>query len=366
MTAELRFLLMMGTRPEAVKLARVLHALRGRGFGVIVCVTGQHRDLIDPMLAWFDIRPDIDLNLMQPGQTLPALTSALLAGTSRVLDEIRPDVVVVQGDTSTAFASALAAFYVGIRVAHVEAGLRTGVYDRPFPEEANRRMIAALAHVHFAPTMRARRALLAEGIPDERIRVTGNTGIDALLWTLDRLGPDERAHESGRRLLVTLHRREHTPDELRGMCEALRRIVRAYADVTIVLPLHLNPQVQSVITEALSGEPRIVLAPPLAYPELVSAMRAATLILTDSGGVQEEAPSLGKPVLVLRDHTERPEAVAEGYARVIGTDPEVVFETAASLLDDPAALARMCASQSPFGDGTASEQIADYFVRLAR
>lgn len=362
----IRFLIVLGTRPEAVKLARVIHGLRGHGFDVVTCVTGQHRDLLDPMLTWFDIQPDLDLRLMQPRQTLDGLTNAVLAGVTAVIRDQSPDRVVVQGDTTTAFAAALAGFYAGVKVAHIEAGLRTGRYDRPYPEEANRRMIAALAHEHFAPTERAKAALLREGVPDDSIRVTGNTGIDALLWTIKQLEahplvlPGEPV--TGRSLLVTLHRREHSAEQVADICSALKQIVARFPDVTIVLPVHLNPQVYTVVHAELSDVPRIRLYPPLAYPALVQAMSRAEFVLTDSGGIQEEAPALGRPVLVLREQTERPEAVESGGAQIVGTDPKRIVAAAASLLENPAALARMRPKQSPFGDGTAAEQIAQYFL----
>ena len=359
-----RVLVVIGTRPEAIKLAPVVRAARAAGFDVQVCVTGQHREMLRPVLELFDIAPDHDLDLMTPGQTLSRLTSAALEGTTGVIEKCKPSWVIVQGDTTTALAAALAAFYAGVPVGHVEAGLRTNDKRQPFPEEANRRMVDDLADLHFPPTERARTNLIREGHSGATLRVTGNTGIDALRYAISldyeiARGPLAAIPRDRRIVLVTAHRRESFGDGIVAICRALERLVGETDDIQVVYPVHLNPNVQDPVRARLSDNERITLLPPLDYMSLIQLMRASTLILTDSGGIQEEAPSLGRPVLVLREVTERPEAVEAGCARLIGTNESRIVREARRLLEDDAAYQRMAHVANPFGDGHASERIVD-------
>jgi UDP-N-acetylglucosamine 2-epimerase len=363
-----KVLLVFGTRPEAIKLAPVAHALAARPeFECRVCVTGQHREILSQFLDVFELRPDWDLAVMRPDQDLAYLTGAILSGVSGVLDRFRADRVVVQGDTTSTFAGALAAFYHRIPVAHVEAGLRTADIYAPWPEEVNRRLVARVADLHFPPTPRGRDNLLREGVEPERIEVTGNTGIDALLWMADRL--DRRpalaarveamvdGRLAGRRLiLMTGHRRENFDGGIERIARAVARIADR-PDVGVVFPVHPNPNVQRAIAP-LRRHPNVLLTEPVDYPELVHLLRRCHLVVTDSGGIQEEAPSFGKPVLVTRDKTERPEAMELGLARLVGTDGERLFDAATALLDDPAAYQRMSRAESPYGDGRAGGRIA--------
>ncbi|HEV8468120.1 MAG TPA: UDP-N-acetylglucosamine 2-epimerase (non-hydrolyzing) [Candidatus Limnocylindria bacterium] len=361
----LRVLVVLGTRPEAVKLAPLIRALRARaGIDVRVCVTGQHREMLQPILELFDVDPDYDLDLMTPAQTLSGLTAGVVDGVTEVIDASRPSWVVVQGDTTTALAAALAAFYRGIAVAHVEAGLRTNDMRRPFPEEANRRLIDVLADLRFAPTERARQNLLREGCSPATVRVTGNTGIDALhhVLTLDydiARGPLAGLALHRRIVLVTAHRRESFGRGIAAICQAVLRLVEEVDDIQVVYPVHLNPSVRDPVREHLGGHDHISLIPPLDYASLVQLMHRSTLILTDSGGIQEEAPSLGRPVLVLREVTERPEAVEAGCARVVGTNASRIVSEARRLLKDSEAYRRMAHVASPFGDGRASARIVE-------
>jgi len=359
-----RLLVVLGTRPEAIKLAPVVRAARAAGLDVQVCVTGQHREMLRPVLELFDIAPDHDLDLMTPGQTLSRLTAAALEGTTRVIEAGNPSWVIVQGDTTTALAAALAAFYRGIPVAHVEAGLRTNDKRQPFPEEANRRMVDDLADLHFPPTERARANLVREGHTSATLHVTGNTGIDALRYAVSldyeiARGPLAALPRDRRIVLVTAHRRESFGDGIVAICRALERLVRESDDIQVVYPVHLNPNVQDPVRECLSDNERVTLLPPLDYMSLIQLMRASTLILTDSGGIQEEAPTLGRPVLVLRDVTERPEAIEAGCARLVGTNESRIVREARRLLEDDAAYQRMAHVANPFGDGHASERIVD-------
>jgi len=359
-----RVLVVIGTRPEAIKLAPVVRAARAAGFDVQVCVTGQHREMLRPVLELFDIAPDHDLDLMTPGQTLSRLTAAALESTTRVIEKCNPSWVIVQGDTTTALAAALAAFYRGVPVAHVEAGLRTNDKRQPFPEEANRRMVDDLADLHFPPTERARANLVREGHTLATLHVTGNTGIDALRYAISldyeiARGPLAALPRDRRIVLVTAHRRESFGDGIVAICRALERLVRESDDIQVVYPVHLNPNVQDPVRARLSDNERITLLPPLDYMSLIQLMRASTLILTDSGGIQEEAPSLGRPVLVLREVTERPEAVEAGCARLVGTTESRIVREARRLLEDDAAYQRMAHVANPFGDGHASERIVD-------
>jgi UDP-N-acetylglucosamine 2-epimerase (non-hydrolysing) len=356
-----------GTRPEGIKLAPVVHALRRRrGVETLLVSTGQHREMLQQALEAFALRPDVDLDLMRAGQGLHDVTVGTLARLEPILRELRPAWVVVQGDTTTAMAAALAAFYQRIPVAHVEAGLRTNDRYRPFPEEVNRRIVDQLSSALFAPTAHAREALLAEGFPGARILVTGNTVVDAIHHL--RASGATRGRSAagldlgaipGRVVLVTSHRRESFGEGLAAICRAIVRLVERHPDVTVVYPVHLNPNVDGPVRAALGGHARIALLPPVGYVELAALLERADLVLTDSGGIQEEAPSYGKPVLVLREVTERPEGVAAGVAAVVGTSEEGIVAEASRLLSDRAAYERMATGTNPYGDGRASERIAD-------
>ena len=368
----MKLLFVFGTRPEAIKLAPVVRDLSARpNFNCKVCVTGQHRELLAQVLDLFALRPDWNLEIMRPDQNLAYLTGAALSGVAQIIDSFRPDRVIVQGDTTTTFAGALAAFYHKIPVGHVEAGLRTDNIYAPWPEEVNRRLVSHIADLHFAPTARARDNLLREGIGGERIVVTGNTGIDALLWVsalLDereelrsRAGKMFAQHCGDRRLiLITGHRRESFDGGLTRICRAVARIAQR-TDVAIVFPVHPNPNVRRAI-EPLRQHASILLVEPVEYPELVFLLKRCHFVVTDSGGIQEEAPSFGKPVLVTRDTTERPEAMELGLAKLVGTDERLLFDEMAALLDDPQAYQRMSRVENPYGDGLASARIA---ARLA-
>jgi len=365
-----KVLLIFGTRPEAIKLCPVLLDLRQRGeFQVKCCITAQHRQMLDQVLEAFGVAPDYDLNLMQPGQTLAQLSARVLAAVEEVLTAERPDMVLVQGDTTTTFCGALAAFYSRIPVGHVEAGLRTGDLSQPFPEELNRVFTTRLSALHFAPTQDAARNLLGEGVAAERIVVTGNTGIDALLQVSEKLragllaGIEWPDLDPSRRLLVvTAHRRENFGAPLEGICEALVTLARR-GDVEIVYPVHRNPNVAGPVEQRLAGEPGIRLCQPLEYVPFVDLMRRAYLLITDSGGIQEEGPSLGKPVLVMREKTERPEAVAAGTVKLVGTSAARIVRETERLLEDRAEYQRMSRAHNPYGDGHASERIGQALTK---
>jgi UDP-N-acetylglucosamine 2-epimerase (non-hydrolysing) len=368
---KLRVAVVIGTRPEAVKMAPVVLALRAARsrFETRVVLTAQHREMADDILAHFGISPDHDLDLMRPKQSLFVTTSRLVARMEGVLDAEKPDVVLVQGDTTTTFVAALAAFYKGIRVGHVEAGLRTDDKANPFPEEVNRRLTSHIADLHFAPTETARRALLRERVPSGSIFVTGNTVIDALLWTKGRLPRKlpavlSRVDTSKRIVLVTSHRRENWGAPLVDVCLALEDIATVFDDVQIVFPVHPNPVVKNTVTRILGRLKNVLLLPPLDYGAFVALMSRASLILTDSGGVQEEAPSLGVPVLVLRRKTERPEAVRAGVVRLVGTDRKRIVRVSARLLSDRAAYRAMARRKNPYGDGRAASRIARVLAGL--
>jgi UDP-N-acetylglucosamine 2-epimerase (non-hydrolysing) len=334
----------------------------------VVIATAQHRELLDQALRWFGIKADRDLDLMEPDQPVHGLLARGLPPLVALLSAERPDWVLVQGDTTTTFCAALAAFYLDIPVGHVEAGLRTRDLRRPFPEEANRRLTDALAHHCFAPTERSRANLLAEGIPPERITVTGNTGIDALLMLDDDVGGSHilaRMDTRSRIVLVTAHRRESFGAPLEAICRAIRRLVQEIPDVTVLYPVHPNPHVQTSVYRYLDKCPRVLLVEPLPYPDLVQVMRRATLVLTDSGGLQEEAPALGKPVLVLREVTERPEGVEAGVALLVGTDENRIVAEASRLLRDESAYAAMARRVNPYGDGKAAGRILDVLTSVA-
>jgi UDP-N-acetylglucosamine 2-epimerase len=366
----MRVLTVFGTRPEAIKMAPVVRRLAVTpGIEVQVCVTGQHRQMLDQVLDLFGISPDRDLDLMRAGQSLTYVTTTVLENLAGVLQETGPDRVLVQGDTTSAFAAALAAFYAHVPVGHVEAGLRTNNVHSPWPEEMNRKLVSAIADLHFAPTAAARDNLLLENIDPARILVTGNTVVDALLEALEILDADKARlaaleaalpHlEPGKRLiLATGHRRENFAGGLDRVARGLRRLADR-GDVEVIYPVHLNPNVQRAAHEVLGDHPAIHLVAPLDYLPFIHLMRRSTLIVTDSGGVQEEAPSLGKPVLVTRDTTERPEAVAAGTVELVGTDTERLVSCASRLLDDSAAYQAMSFAHNPYGDGRAAARIAE-------
>lgn len=369
----MKILFVLGTRPEAIKLAPVIRKLAGEAdFDCKLCVSGQHQDLLAPILKLFELRADWNLGVMRPDQDLAYLTGAVLTGIGKVLDAWRPDRVVVQGDTTTTLAAGLAALYRRVPVAHVEAGLRTDDIYAPWPEEANRRLVARLVDLHFAPTPRARGNLLREGIGEAAIVTTGNTGIDALLWVADRLDQDSAMRDraaalvspppAGRRLvLMTGHRRESFDGGLSRVCRAMAQIARR-PDVAIVFPVHPNPHVRRAVAP-LRNRDNVLLLEPVEYCTLVYLLRKCHFVVTDSGGIQEEAPSFGKPVLVTREVTERVEAIEIGAARLVGTDGDRLLREMTALLDDPQAYARMSLDGfNPYGDGRASERIA---ARLA-
>ncbi len=363
-------LISAGTRPEAIKVAPVVRLLRQQDWcRVRLLATAQHRELADQVFRYFDIAPDIDLDIMQPGQGLAELTGRLIPAIDRVLAAETPDIVLAQGDTTTVMTTALCCYYRRIAFGHIEAGLRTGNKFYPFPEEMNRALVGRLCDLHFAPTPQARDHLLAEGIRPDAIHVTGNTVIDALQWTARQALPQPSlpgiapqgggGPADGRRLiLVTAHRRENFGPPMEAICAALRDLA-ARGDVEILYPVHPNPNVQRAVQAQLAGVAGIHLAAPLDYAPFVAAMKAAHIILTDSGGVQEEAPAFGKPVLVLRDETERPEGVAAGTACLVGPHRERIVAKATELLDDPAAYEGMARAVNPYGDGHASERIAE-------
>lgn len=365
--SQLRVLTVFGTRPEAIKMAPVVKGLAAaENIDARVCVTGQHREMLDQVLALFQIKPDYDLDIMKPGQSLADVTSAVLRGLEAPLKDFEPDVVLVHGDTTTTLAASLAAYYSQTPVGHVEAGLRTGDIYAPWPEEINRKVAGAIAELHFAPTSRARANLLAEAVPEERITITGNTVIDALLEISQRLEEDEDLSrnlaarfdlpDDRRIILVTGHRRESFGDGFERICDALARLAER-SDVTIVYPVHLNPNVKGPVETHLGGLDAVRLLPPQDYLPFVYLMKRADIILTDSGGVQEEAPSLGKPVLVMRDTTERPEAIEAGTVRLVGSDSDRIVAETERLLDDPEAWRAMSQAHNPYGDGQATQRI---------
>lgn len=367
--AAIKVMTIFGTRPEAIKMAPVVLELQKYPEEIrpIVAVTAQHREMLDQVLNLFSIRPDYDLNIMSQQQTLFDITGRALDGLNGAISEAKPDIVLVHGDTTTTFVGALAAFYHQIPVGHVEAGLRTGNKYSPYPEEMNRKLTGALTDIHFAPTVTARDNLLTEAVAPAKIFVTGNTVIDTLLATVR---PDYRFpggldaildETSGRRMiLVTTHRRENLGEPLRHVYQALRDIIAEFSDTVAVFPVHRNPRVREVVQSELGGQERVWLIDPLDYEPFANLMGRAHIVLTDSGGIQEEAPSLGKPVLVLRDTTERPEAIGAGTAKLIGTSRERVEAELRTLLTDPAAYAAMAEARNPYGDGLASARIVNF------
>jgi UDP-N-acetylglucosamine 2-epimerase (non-hydrolysing) len=369
MTHPARILVVFGTRPEAIKLFPVIHALKADPrFECVVCISAQHRQMLDQVLEISGIVPDHDLDVMQPDQTLDALTARLLTGLGEVMDRVRPDRVIVQGDTATAMAGALAAYYRKVPVDHVEAGLRSYNIYHPWPEEVNRKIIGAMASLHFAPTETAASALIKENIDPARVHVTGNTVIDALHWVSTRIEAeptlasglaDLERRFSGKRIIgVTSHRRENFGEGMAGIASAIRQIA-ARPDVAVIFPVHLNPNVRKVMNEGLAGLDNVALIEPLDYPHFARLINIAEIMLTDSGGVQEEAPALGKPVLVMRETTERPEGVEAGTAKLVGTDPATIVTEISTLLDDRDSYEAMARAHNPFGDGHSSARIVE-------
>ncbi|MEJ8864854.1 non-hydrolyzing UDP-N-acetylglucosamine 2-epimerase [Pseudomonas jessenii] len=367
----MKTLCIFGTRPEAIKMAPLALALAAdERFEAKVCVTGQHREMLDQVLGLFAIEPDFDLNIMKPGQDLTDVTSAILQGLKKVLSEFKPDIVLVHGDTATTFAASLAAYYQQIPVAHVEAGLRTGNLYSPWPEEGNRKLTGALANLHFAPTETSKANLLREGVDPDTIVVTGNTVIDALLDVVKRLDQDQALlaqasapaaflNPARKLILVTGHRRESFGDGFERICQALMEVAQQHPDVDIVYPVHLNPNVREPVNRLLTGIDNIHLIEPLDYLPFVHMMSRAHIILTDSGGIQEEAPSLGKPVLVMRSTTERPEAVAAGTVKLVGTETADIARELNRLLTDTVAYRTMSYAHNPYGDGKACQRILE-------
>ena len=369
MTAPHKILVVFGTRPEAIKLFPVVAALKADPrFTPVVCVSAQHRGLLDQVLEIAGIVPDFDLDLMQPDQSLDALTAALLTGLGRVMDQVQPGRVMVQGDTATAMAGALAGYYRKLPVDHVEAGLRSGNIYHPWPEEVNRKIIGQIASLHFAPTAVSAAALIAEQVDPARVHVTGNTVIDALHWVTARIAAEPalaaglteiEARFAGKRIIgVTSHRRENFGGGLENIAEAVRQIA-ARPDVAVVFPVHPNPNVRGVMDAALAGLDNVALIEPLDYPNFARLLGLAEIMLTDSGGVQEEAPALGKPVLVMRETTERPEGVSAGTAKLVGTDTRTIVTELFNLLDDKAAYENMARAHNPFGDGHSAQRIVE-------
>ncbi len=373
-----RVLVVFGTRPEAIKMAVLVKELQADDrFEPQVCATAQHREMLDPVLELFDIQPDFDLDLMVKGQSLHQLTARIMSKLVLVFDQARPDIVLVQGDTTTTMATSLAAYYAQIPIGHIEAGLRTGNLYSPWPEEGNRKITSAISDFHFAPSKAARANLLAEKIASESIVVTGNTVIDALLQTNRKIENSKTVQNAlteqfsfikpeKKMILVTGHRRESFGQGFERICTALSQISQSFKNAEIVFPVHLNPNVQKPVSSMLSKHKNIHLIDPVDYLPFIYLMSKSTLILTDSGGIQEEAPSLGKPVLVMRDTTERPEAIEAGAGMLVGTDIEKIVNTVGRLLQEPDFYAQMSNVKNPFGDGTASQKILDFLVKNLR
>lgn len=355
-------MLVFGTRPEAIKMCPLVRELRSRdGIRTVVCVTGQHRQMLDQVLEAFDVVPDYDLSVMKQGQTLFDITTNILSSIKSVLEEVKPDTVLVHGDTSTTFVTALACFYLQIPVGHVEAGLRTYNIYSPFPEEFNRQAVSIVSEYNFAPTENAKANLLREGRDGSKIYVTGNTAIDALKTTVrnDYTHPELEWAAGSRLILITAHRRENLGEPMHHMFRAIRRVMDEHPDVRAIYPIHMNPVVRRAADEELGGCDRIHIIEPLEVLDCHNIMAKSYMILTDSGGIQEEAPSLGKPVLVMRDTTERPEGIAAGTLRLVGTDEEVIYDNFRRLLEDKDAYNAMAHAANPYGDGLASRRIAD-------
>ena len=363
---KIRVMSVFGTRPEAIKMAPLVKELESRKeIESIVCVTAQHREMLDQVLETFQIKPDYDLNIMKQGQTLGDVTTRALTGLEEVIKEAKPDIVLVHGDTTTTFAGALAAFYNQVAIGHVEAGLRTNDKYSPFPEEMNRQMVDCMTDMYFAPTELSKANLLKENIEESKIYITGNTAIDAMSTTVD----DNYTHpeldwinEGERMILLTAHRRENLGDPMRNIFRAIRRIVDEFNDVKVIYPIHMNPKVREVANEIFNDCDRVKLIDPLVVFDFHNFQNKSFIILTDSGGIQEEAPSLGKPVLVLRDTTERPEGIAAGTLKLVGTDEEVIYEETKELLTNKKLYDKMSKASNPYGDGKASERIVDAII----
>lgn len=361
----IKVMTVFGTRPEAIKMAPLVKELKSRKeIECIVCVTAQHRQMLDQVLEVFDIKPDYDLDIMKQGQTLGDITSRVLSGLDEVIKETKPNIILVHGDTTTTFAGALAAYYNQVDIGHVEAGLRTWNKYSPYPEEMNRQMVGVLADMHFAPTENSKKSLLNEGKDESKIYVTGNTAIDALATTVkneynhpvfDWIGND-------RLILLTAHRRENLGEPMRGMFKAIKRITEEFDDVKVVYPVHLNPKVRDVANEVFGDDDKVKLIEPLEVIDFHNFIAKSYLILTDSGGIQEEAPSLGKPVLVLRDTTERPEGIDAGTLKLAGTDEETIYKLTKELLENKEEYEKMSKASNPYGDGKASKRIADAII----
>ena len=372
---KIKNLIVFGTRPEAIKMAPLVKEfLKNDNFETTVCVTAQHREMLDQVLEFFEIKPDYDLNLMRPNQNLYTLTASIIENMKPVLDEVKPDYVYVHGDTTTSMAVGIAAFYSGAKICHVEAGLRTFNRQYPFPEEFNRQLTGKIADFHFSPTELSKNNLLAENTKDENILVTGNTVIDALLYGIEKVNATDFKDDEIENLktvldfqkkiiLVTGHRRENHGDGLIKICSALKTIAENNPDIEIIYPVHLNPNVKGPVNELLSGITNIYLVAPLAYPSFIWLMEKSYLIITDSGGIQEEAPSLGKPVLVTRTTTERPEAVEEGTVILLGTDTDRIVEESDKLLNNTEYYNEMSMLHNPYGDGKASERIVNFIEK---
>jgi len=370
-----KILTVFGTRPEAIKMAPLVHAFASDGrFDVKLCVTAQHREMLDQVLELFEIVPDFDLNIMKPGQTLNDVTTAILMRLKPVLEDFKPDVVLVHGDTATTFAASLAAYYQQIKVGHVEAGLRTGNIYSPWPEEANRKLTSAITNYHFAPTLGSKDNLLNEGVSESVITVTGNTVVDALFWVREKLKQDKSLSgtlsstfnfldPNKKLILVTGHRRESFGGGFERICEALRQIATKYPQVQVLYPVHLNPNVQEPVNRLLNDLKNIFLIEPQQYLPFCYLMDKASIILTDSGGIQEEAPSLGKPVLLMRETTERPEAVDAGTVRLVGTEVELIASQVDLLLSDTNEYQKMSRAHNPYGDGLACGRILEFLAR---
>ncbi len=369
-----KILILFGTRPEAIKMAPLVKEFKKHAnlFETKVCITAQHREMLDQVLDFFEIVSDYDLNLMKPGQNLYDLTASIISNLKPVLEEFRPDFVFVHGDTTTTMAGSIAAFYSGAKVCHVEAGLRTYDKKSPFPEEVNRQIASRVCDYHFAPTKASMQNLLNENIPESTILITGNTVIDALLESVEKVNKNPSSHvlsisktiAEKDLILVTGHRRENHGDGFIRICEALKEIAERNKDLVIIYPVHLNPKVQEPVKRILKSVPNVMLIEPLAYPDFIWMMNRAKIIITDSGGVQEEAPSLGKPVLVMRDTTERPEAVEQGTVLLVGTNKELIVKETLDLLNNKERFENMSRLHNPYGDGGASEIIVDFISNL--
>lgn len=372
---KIRALFIFGTRPEAIKMAPIIKYIQGnsKNIDVTVCVTAQHRNMLDQVLDFFQIRPDYDLGIMSPGQTLFDITSMMIKKLEHVIKLEKPDLVLVHGDTTTAFCGALASYYSQVPVAHVEAGLRSGDIYSPFPEEINRKLISTIAKTHFAPTKSAMVALINEGVPKSNIHLVGNSVIDALYLGLDLMDKNNDTSGIGqfadidpekKIILVTGHRRESFGDGFREICGALKTLAETHDDIVIIYPVHLNPNVLEVVHKTIGNTPAIKLVEPLAYPQMLEIMRRAHIVLTDSGGIQEEAPSLGKPVLVMRDVTERPEGIKAGTAVLVGANKEKIVEYTSMLLLNPKRYDDMAKANNPYGDGTTSRRISEIIQNI--